>query len=186
MLKEKDLAGLVYWTYDKGQRINCDMIENVLQGTIDDRGYNITLIRDTVSSGGLLGGREYDCLRICNPDHVSDYYNYVLTINRDGRDDSLIVSLCGNSSQVRKDDMLGKKVFDGTISRSIGAGMKKGGSVGAGFAIGGAAAGLAKAGIKGIGKGLSALTRDKEAYETEMRWYSEAQELIMSTFAPEA
>ena len=186
MLKEKELAGLVYWTYDKGQGINFDLIENVLQGVIDDRGYNVSLIRDTVSTGGLLGGREYECLRICNPDHVTDYYNYVITINRDRRDDSLIVSLCGNSSQVRKDDMLGKKVFDGTISRSIGAGIKKGGSAGAGFAIGGAAAGLAKAGIKGIGKGLSALTRDKEAYEVEMNWYAEAQELITSTFSPEA
>lgn len=40
-------------------------------------------------------------------------------------------------------------------------GTLKGGAVGVGVAVGGAVAGVAKEGIRGIGKGIAALTRDK-------------------------
>ena len=63
-------------------------------------------------------------------------------------------------------------------------GTLKGGAVGVGVAVGGAVAGVAKEGIRGIGKGIAALTRDKEAVAAEEKWYAEAQELIGGTLNP--
>ena len=185
MIKEKELAELTSWIYDKSMNINLEMIEEALQNNITEKGYNITLVRDTITGGSLFNPREYGCIKICCPEHTMDYFYYAVAAFSNANDDSIHIYLGGKSSQIRKDDMLGIKVFDGTISRSIGMGAVKGGSMGVGMAVGGTTVGLAKAGIRGIGKGIAALTRDKEALEVENNWYAEAQDLILYTFAPE-
>ena len=50
--------------------------------------------------------------------------------------------------------------------------MLSGGAVGAGFAIGSAVTGVAKAGFKAVAKGINALMRDPQALEEENAWYS--------------
>lgn len=186
MIKEKEIEALTSWSYDKVDEFDLEMIENALNNNIEEYGYNVAVEYEKISAGSFLSSKEYDCIKLYNPEHPFDYFFYCVTLVRERRCDTVNIFAGGRSNQMKKEDYLkNTKAFDGTISNSLTLGVLKGGSVGVGMAVGGAVGGLAKAGLRGIGKGIAALTRDNEAYEAEQNWYAEAQDLLVCTFSPQ-
>lgn len=185
MIKEKDLQEITSWNYDPNPDFDLAVIEQALSNNIEEYNYLAKVEYEKISSGSLFNPKEYDCIKLYNPEHPTDYFYYCILLSKERRSDVVSVFLAGKSTQLKMDDYLkNTKIFDGTISGSLSLGALRGGSVGVGMAVGGVAAGLTKAGIRGIGKGIAALTRDKEAVAAEESWYAEAQELIGGTFNP--
>lgn len=184
MIKEKDLESITSWQYNSDPEFTLDVVLKAIKSSINDYQFNAEAVIDTVSGGSLLRPTEYRCVKVYNPAHTTDYYYYCLVLSKERFNDTIYVSGGGYSSQMKKDDYLkNTKAFDGTISSSIGIGAITRGSFGAGYAIGGAVAGITKAGVHGIGKGIAALTRDKEALAIEEQWYADMQEILLRTFA---
>ena len=185
MIKEKELQEITSWSYNADPDFDLSVIEQLLNNNIEQYGFNVRVDHDIITGGSLFSPREYDCIKVYNPEHSMDYFYYCILLSKERMSDTISVFLAGRSSQMKMEDYMNNaKIFDGTISGSIGMGALKGGAFGVGMAVGGAAAGLAKAGIRGIGKGIAALTRDKEAVAAEEKWYAEAQELIGGTLNP--
>ena len=186
MIKEKDLYEVTAWNYNPDPDFHLADIKEALESVIQGNDYLAGVQYEKISAGSVFSAKEYDCIKLYNPQHQTDYFYYCILLSKERNADVVSVYLAGKSTQMKMDDYLkNTKAFDGTISRSIGAGILKGGSFGVGMAVGGAAAGLTKAGIRGISKGIAALTRDKEALAREESWYNEATELLAVTFNPE-
>ena len=185
MIKEKDLVEMASWNYKPDPDFDLEAISQALNNNIEEYNYLAKVEYEKISGGSFLNPKEYDCIKVYNPEHPSDYFYFCICLSKERRSDVVRVFAAGKSTQMKMDDYLkNTKVFDGTISGSLKLGTLRGGSVGAGMAIGGVVSGLTKAGIRGIGKGIAALTRDKEAFAVEESWYAEAQELIGGTFNP--
>lgn len=184
MVKEKELTPITSWQFAKESNIDIASIKEVMGNLIEQNGYEVKLEDEKITAGSLFNPVEYESVKIVNPNHQYDYFYYCVGIVREKKADSVNVYIGGKSSQQKLEDFMQTKAFDGTIKRSIGAGIRKGGSVGVGMAIGGATVGLAKAGIKGIAKGIAAMSRNQEALDAENAWYEVAQGLIVETFNP--
>lgn len=191
MIREKDLAELVSWNWNLGEQLDLNVMEETLKNNIQEYNYIADVVRETVSAGSLFSSKEYECIKIFHPEHPTDYFYYCIVLEKGKRNDVIKVYVAGKSTQLKMDDYLkNTKIFDGGFRKDLKTGIKlgasRGGAVGVGATIGyvagSAAFGIAKAGIKGIGKGIAAMTRDKEAFEIEKGWYTEIQELIGGTF----
>ena len=108
-----------------------------------------------------------------------DYFNYYMTVSAGGETTLVVVYIGGQSKQLKKEEFAANtKMFDGAGTRSVVGGAMMGGAFGVGYAVGGAVTGIAKAGIKGIAKGINALTRDKAALAREQEWYNQITEVL--------
>lgn len=117
------------------------------------------------------------CTVLIHPKHLgwnseNEYFKFCFTRQVQGKTCTIEVSSFGRSTQMKAADFVANtKVFDGKGTLGTAAGILRGGAVGAGFAIGSAAAGIGKAGVKAIAKGINALIRDPAALAEEQAWY---------------
>ena len=157
--------------YMNGSEVTLEALKEALEEAAENYGIPLRITEDEVEYS-LFSSQRTPCLVIEHPKHDCDYYNFCIQRKAQGNTCVISVSSFGRSSQMAKEQFAANtKVFDGAGSRGTVVGVLRGGAVGAGFAMGSAAMGLAKGGIKALAKGINALTRDSGALEEEKGWY---------------
>ena len=137
-------------------------------------------IRDGEIVAGAFSSNGTPCLVLYHPEHEFDYFNFCILRSQQGNTCVFEVYTCGSSRQIKKHDFQNNtRVFDGAASQGMALGVMRGGSVGAGYAIGSALGGIVRGGVKTVAKGINALTMDSEALAAEKAWY----ELVGFLFA---
>ncbi len=84
MLKEKDLSSNGSFNVMQGDSVSLDLIENDLRACANNYQIPVEFARDQIKSGGLLSGGSNECIVMYHPEHKRDYYNFVITIRRQG------------------------------------------------------------------------------------------------------
>ncbi len=184
-MKLKNLMELARTRIYSDEDVSYQDLSDIISSVADDYGFVQKCYLDEISTGGIFG-ETYDCLQLIHPEHEYDYYNYYITLTRQGNMLLVVIYAGGTSKQLKKEDFAqNTRVFDGTASRGVAAGLFSGGAVGAGLAIGSLAGGAIKGGIKAIAKGINALTRDPAALNRELEWYDQAMCVFSTVFASE-
>jgi len=154
-----------------GSTVTYDAIKMVLEEKIDKYGINAEIISSELYTG--LFSKDETCLSLVNPKHREDYFKFCIYRKEIGKTCVVEVYSYGQSKNIKREDFAANtRIFDGSGTMGTAAGILRGGAVGAGFAIGSAAVGITKAGVKAIGKGINALLRDPEVLEKENDWYA--------------
>ncbi len=162
-----------------GDLITYEAIKDRIERVSEDYGIDINLSMGEVNYGIFSGNKE--ALMLVNPNHVDDYYKFCFIITPAGKTATVEVFSYGKSRQMSAEAFAqNTKVFDGSGAMGTLGGALVGGPVGWGFALGSAAVGVTKAGVKGIAKGINALMRDSKALEEEKVWYDIVNEIIGS------
>ncbi len=165
-----------------GEYVTYDAIKERIEKLVEDYGIEATLAMGDVNYGLFSGTKE--ALMLVHPKHVDDYYKFCIIITPAGKTCNVEVFSYGKSRQMSAEAFAqNTKIFDGSGVMGTAAGILRGGAVGAGFAIGSAAVGIAKAGAKGIAKGINALMRDPGALEEEKAWYDIVNEIIATVIS---
>lgn len=158
--------------YMNGSDITYDAIKQALDEVIENYGIDAVVEEATLYGGGLFS-KEESCLALVNPNHRNDYFKFCIVKKDAGKTCTVDVYSFGQSKNIKHEEFAANThIFDGSGASGAVAGMFRGGAVGAGFAIGSAVGGVAKAGFKAVAKGISALMRDPQALEEENAWYS--------------
>lgn len=155
-----------------GNDVTYAEIKAALEEVIENYGIEAVVEEATLYGGGLFS-KEESCLALVNPNHRNDYYKFCIVRRDAGKTCTVDVYSFGQSKNIKHEDFAANtRVFDGSGAMGTVGGMLAGGAIGAGFAIGSAVTGVAKAGFKAVAKGINALMRDPEALEQENAWYS--------------
>lgn len=188
-MKLKNLTELARTRIYTEQNISYQEHKDIIASVADDYGFEHCCYFDQITTGGFAGelfGEKYDCLQIIHPDHEYDYYNYYITLTRQGKTILVVIYAGGTSKQIKKAEFQqNTRVFDGTASRGVASGLFSGGAVGAGLAIGSIAGGALKSGIKAVAKGINALTWNQGKLNSELEWYNQAMCVFSTIFASE-
>ena len=159
--------------------VTYESIKNALEFAI--KKYEIpAVVEDAVfNSGGFLSKGD-NCIAILHPDHRTDYFKYCIFKASVGTTCTIDLYAYGKSKNIAQESFAeNTKIFDGQGRKDVIDGIRKGGYFGAGYAIGGAIAGVAATGIKVVAKGVNALLRDTQALEEEKAWYNAMNCVIM-------
>ena len=158
--------------YMNGSGITYSAIKQALDEVIGKYGINAVVEEATLYGGGLFS-KEESCLALVNPSHRNDYFKFCILKKEIGNTCTVDVYSFGQSKNIKHEEFAANtRVFDGSGAMGAVGGMLTGGAIGAGFAIGSAVTGVAKAGFKAVAKGINALMRDPQALEEENAWYS--------------
>ena len=158
--------------YMNGSDITYAAIKQALDEVIENYGIDAVVEEATLYGGGLFS-KEESCLALVNPNHRYDYFKFCIVKKDAGKTCTVDVYSFGQSKNIKHEEFAANtRVFDGSGTMGTVGGMLAGGAVGAGFAIGSAVTGVAKAGFKAVAKGINALMRDPQALEEENAWYS--------------
>ncbi len=158
--------------YTSGETVSIEIIKEKLSVVAENYGLPLHMENDEIEIGGFFSSETEPCLAFYHPEHEDDYYNFCITVKTQGKTALVSTFSFGKSSQMSKEAFAqNTKVFDGAGSRGTTMGILRGGAVGAGFAIGSAATGIVKGGVKALAKGINALTMDKAALAKEKEWY---------------
>ena len=131
------------------------------------------VVEEATLYGGSLFAKEESCLALVNPNHRNDYFKFCIVRKDAGKTCTVDIFSFGQSKNIKHEEFAANThIFDGKGAMGAVGGMLAGGAVGAGFAIGSAVTGVAKAGFKAVAKGINALMRDPQALEEENAWYS--------------
>lgn len=152
MIREKDMAEFrPQVRYQDGNQINLNTIENALGDWGKGHGVEMSFGRDQVKFGGLIGGVTTEGLILYHPNHKRDYFNFVITIGRQGNYAFVSVYGTGTSKQTGK---------------QANAEMAKGGMKDAFWNA--SIDGL----IKGVVGGVLSLGNSKKKLQDEQNWYA--------------
>ncbi len=161
------------------------VIYEVIKAALQEKAENYGIAAEVESSefeSGLFSKGE-ECLTFVHPDHIGDYFKFCIYRKEVGKTCTVEIYSYGQSKNIKREDFAANThIFDGSGVMGTAAGALRGGAVGAGFAIGSAAVGITKAGVKAIGKGINALMRDPEALERENDWYSAVFSIFNEVF----
>jgi len=158
--------------YMNGSDITYNAIKAALDEVIEKYGID-AVVEEATLYGGSLFAKEESCLALVNPNHRNDYFKFCIVKKDAGKTCTIDVYTFGQSKNIKHEEFAANThIFDGSGTSGAVAGMFRGGAIGAGFAIGSAVGGVAKAGFKAVAKGINALMRDPQALEEENAWYS--------------
>ena len=156
---------------DGGSNLSLQDLRNHIQNQMKEKGAPVTITETTAEAGSMFNKTSIPCLEIHHPQHVNDYFTHVLTKNVQGQNCILQFYITGTSRQMAKEAFQeNTKVFNGSGRKAIGAGMKRGGAFGTGLAIGGLVGSAVVGTVKGVAKGINALTTNHTALEEEDKW----------------
>ena len=158
--------------YMNGSEVTYDAIKIALEEVIENYGID-AVVEEATLYGGSLFAKEESCLALVNPNHRNDYFKFCIVRKDAGKTCTVDIFSFGQSKNIKHEKFAANThIFDGKGAMGAVGGMLAGGAVGAGFAIGSAVTGVAKAGFKAVAKGINALMRDPQALEEENAWYS--------------
>ncbi len=156
--------------YMNGSEVSYDAITEALNAKIEEYGIPARVVSATLGGGGLFA-KEETCIALVNPEHLYDYYKFCIYKKDVGKTCIVDIYSFGTSKNMKNESLASKKIFDGSGAIGTAAGILHGGAAGVGFAIGSAAVGIGKAGIKAISKGIGKLFQDENSMELENEWY---------------
>ncbi len=169
-ISAKELEKLYGIRYTDAEGLTLEYIQKAIFEKAEEYGLELAILNEEVSYGVFSGTKP--CLVLSHPTQKSDYYMYAITLAPQGKTCVVEVSVFGRSVQMSKEDFANNThIFTGNNTRGAVVGALRGGALGVGFAVGSMAAGVGKAGIKALAKGINALTRDPQALEKEKGWY---------------
>lgn len=148
-----------------------DAIDAALRSVSATFGAELKVWKDDVERG-MFDMNPVPCLMLCHPEHKEDYFRFCITRKVQGKTCLIQIYTYGKSTQMSLESFQNNThAFDGNGTRGAVVGALRGGALGAGFAIGSAAAGIVKGGGKLLAKGLVAMMRDDAALSREKDWY---------------
>ena len=96
------------------------VIEGALNNNIEQYGYTAKVGYETISSGSFLSSREYECLKVYNSAHPTDYFYFCILLSKERVSDVVSVFLAGKSTQLKMDDYLkntkAQELIGGTLN----------------------------------------------------------------------
>lgn len=155
MIKEKELSSVNQIRFRNGDNITLEALQEALTDKADSYAIPVAFRNDQVRYGSIISSNIVDCLVLYHPNHVKDYYNYVLKLTRQGRYAFLDVSMSGRSSQ------LGKEASSENVKTLLGMGNLS--AYGKGAVVGSL--------IASIGK-------NKKKIEEERNWYTMVNDIF--------
>ena len=116
MIREKDIIENLYSFKTFDSSINLDIIRNAIQNTAAPYGVPVTFAYDQLKVGGLLNSQTHPCLIIFHPDHVRDYFKFVISMHQNS---GMVFINCGTFGQSKNMNRLAAR-------KQAGAAMKMG------------------------------------------------------------
>lgn len=170
-IKNKNLEQFMGPFYVKqGSWITLDSFISVLDEAMNDYGIPRKFGSGSISGSGLFSS-ETEAVFLKHPDHVSDYIGFAITVLHSGSTAVINIYAYGRSRQLGNQALANTRIMDGGGARAAAAGLLHGGSVGIGFAVGGAMAGVVKAGARAVKKGIGAIRLNNNSLSEEQAWY---------------
>ncbi len=171
MIQEKDLIPYQQpLCYRDGSGVTLDVLHSAFYAKANEFQISMDFKMDQIKSGGIagIGGTSTDCLVLFHPDHLKDYFRYVITIQRQGTMAFVSVFSCGASKNSLK--LSAKSNAIGTLKDTIRkTGTNDEWSIGLSL-------------TKGLGKaalsGLASLGGSKSKREAEEIWYDSVAVII--------
>lgn len=156
MIKEKELSAYRKPVcYENGSQLSLDGIQNAFLNAANELQISLKISKNQIKSGGMLSSNVQDCLVLYHPNHQKDYYNFVVSIRRQGAMAFVSVDTYGsskNSMRLEHSGQAGKDLKMSIFSKDPNESAK---------ALGRAIAG----GIMGLGG-------SKNKKREEENWYS--------------
>ncbi len=156
MIKEKELSearGQI--RFKNGDGVTTVVLRQALQQQATENGVPVSFDYDTVKMGGLLGGSTVDCLTIRNPEHMRDYWFFVVRVTHQGKYAFVNVDMAGTSKQHGKEAAAqdAKALFSAGNLNSYGKGAM-------------------------IGSALRSIGKSKAKLEEEDNWYNMVNDIF--------
>lgn len=159
-----------------------EAIDASLKSTAEMYGAEIEVWKDGVERG-TFDMNPISCLVLCHPEHKNDYFRFCITRKVQGKTCLVQIYTLGKSTQMSLEAFQkNTRAFDGSGVRGTAVGALRGGALGAGFAVGSAAAGIVKGGGKLLAKGIAAMMRDDVALSKEKDWYQLMDSVFQTVF----
>lgn len=178
MIREKDISEFrPQVRFKDGQSINLQTLQSALKECADSNGIPVAFKNDEVKFGGLVGGYTENCIVLYHPEHERDYFNFVITVKRQGNYAFVSVFGGGTSKQMKKDEAAAAAKADlknagrATMHAWFGGSSESGAvenTLRATIGFAKTTGSLAKAAFGG----LRSLGGGKEKLEAEKNWYT--------------
>lgn len=182
-VKTKNLSEIDNIRYMDRTGIDLSAIKDVITKTAEDGGFDVGIIDSNISSGGLFGSKT-PCIVCYRPEHLDDYFYYVISLSEQGKGCIVHIGLSGKSRLMKNEEYLtNTKILNGSGTAGTVVGVLRGGAVGTGFAIGSAVGGILGAGGKALKKGFLAMTTNQADLQAEKDWYDSMMYIFGQVFA---
>lgn len=117
--KESELTDMwmpqIRWP--NGQNVNLNTIREAIQEQCDENGIPIAFSEEQMKVGGIFSREREDILCMYNPDHATDYLNFVIRVKHQGKYAFMEVYNMGGSKNFGNDNLAGESGALGTFRR---------------------------------------------------------------------
>lgn len=101
--------------FPNGDGVNLIALQNALQNECDSNGIPVAFRNDTLKTGGFLSKQTEDILVLYNPDHATDYLQFLIRITHQGKYAFMDVFKVGGSKNFARDN----KAHGGSVTQGI-------------------------------------------------------------------
>lgn len=173
MIRDKDLVENLYSlkTFDAG--ITLDTVRSAIQNTAAKYGVPVTIADDQLKVGGLLNSETRPCLLVCHPEHIKDYFKFVISLHQNSGMTFINCDTYGTSKNMNK--LAARKAAGAAMKQGFKNSLKEGNwspgmSLTAGALVSGA-------------KALQSLGGSKAKKEAEQNYYDAIMSIFEELFA---
>lgn len=92
--------------YENAENLNLGLIQNAIRRYAENLGISVAFRDDQVKSGNIFSRTIDDCVVMYHPDHERDYFKFCIRARRQGIYTYVIVNVCGQSTQMRKQNAI--------------------------------------------------------------------------------
>ena len=114
--------------FPNGDNVNLMTVRDAIQNEADANGIPVAFREDQLKSGGLLNKQVEDVLIMYNPEHATDYLQFLIRVQHMGKYAFMHVYNMGGSKNYRDVNAAGEEGFFGGVAklkRAIGGGNAK-------------------------------------------------------------
>ncbi|MBQ9346578.1 MAG: hypothetical protein IJT94_04445 [Oscillibacter sp.] len=91
--------------YENPKGLNLGLLQNTIRRSAEGLGIFVAFRDDQVKSGGIFNSTIDDCVVMYHPDHERDYFKFCIRVKQQGIYTYVIVNVCGQSTQMRKQNV---------------------------------------------------------------------------------
>lgn len=103
MIKEDELQDYMpELRIQNGNGITLSVIQKAIQDCADKYGIPVAFCNEQIKAGGLFKSKVDDCIVVYHPEHMKDYFKYVIKITNQGTYAFVSVREYGESKQLNK------------------------------------------------------------------------------------
>lgn len=173
MIRDKDIVENLYSLKTFDSNINLDTIKSAIQNAAAQYGVPVTFANDQLKVGGLLNSETRPCLIVCHPEHLKDYFKFVISIHQNSGMTFINCSTFGQSKNMNK--LVARKQAGAVMKQGIKNALKEGNwSPGLSLTTGALISGA---------KALQSLGGSKAKKEAEQNYYDAILAIFEQLFA---